>query len=156
MTSPIPPTQPPPTPDVPYYGEWAWSFDGTGDNSYLHEEGRYSIVQVREGDPVGSGFGYYQICYTGNCYDNVEGGVIMGPGEDNTLTITLFGVDTAGDFRAVYEVVDSDGEIEQDEQGRDVVEGRATYYDPFEIYDPRRGNFRATLTDLPVTFSPTN
>lgn len=77
----------------------------------------------------------------------------MGPGEDNTLTITLFKVDSAGDFVPVYEAVDADGELTPDERGRLVFEGRATYYESY-TNDTARGNFRAVLTDFPVAFPP--
>lgn len=148
----VPPTQPPTEPDVPYYGEWAWSFDRTSDFDF-HYEGRFSIVQVRDVDPAGSGFGFYQTCYGGDCYDFLEGGAIIGPGEDNSLTITLFDVDSAGDFTPVYEAVDSDGELSTDNQGRQVFEGRATYYDTI-ANDSAKGDFKAILTDFPVAFPP--
>ncbi len=147
-----PPTEPPAPPSIPYYGEWAWSF--TLNEGCCNEEGRYSIVQVRDVDPAGSGFGFYQTCYQGDCYDSLEGGAIMGPGEDNTLTITLFQVDSAGDFVAIYEATDDDGGLTKDEQGRDVFEGDGQYFDPNYDDGDERGTFKAILTDFPVAFPP--
>ncbi len=152
-TNPTDPTQPPTT-DVPYYGEWAWSFDRTSDFSF-HDEGRFSIVEVSDSAPAGSGFGYYQDCYEGTCYDSLEGGVVMGPGEDNSLTITMFKTNSANDLVATYEAVDDDGELAEDDQGRQVFEGEATQYD-ITSNDNARGDFTAILTDLPVTFPPAN
>lgn len=150
--APTPPTQPPATPDVPYYGEWAWSF--VPSDGCCNEEGRFSIVQVRDIDAAGSGFGFYQKCYGGNCYDTLEGGVIFGPGEDNTLTITLFTVNSANDFVAVYEATDDDGQLTKDDQGRDVFEGRGNYFDPIYSGGNASGTFRAILTGLSVAFPP--
>lgn len=150
-TNPTDPNQPPTT-DVPYYGEWAWSFDRTSDFSF-HNEGRFSVVEVSDSAPAGSGFGYYQDCYEGTCYDSVEGGVVMGPGEDDPLTITMFKVNSANDLVATYEAVDDDGKLAEDDQGRQVFEGKATQYD-ITSNDNARGDFTAVLTDLPVTFPP--
>jgi hypothetical protein len=44
-------------------------------------------------------------------------------------------------------------ELSTDEQGRQVFEGRATYYD-ITANDSAKGDFRAILTDFPVAFPP--
>jgi hypothetical protein len=153
VTPAPPPTEPePPAQEVPYYGEWAWNFEQTGQYAFYEEEGRFSIVQTLEALPPETGFGFYQICYQGNCYGTPEGGVVFGPNDDGELSIRMYRLDAAGDDVTTYEATDSDGELEADDQGRLVFEGRGRYLDYGN--ETLTGNFTAILTDFPVTFPP--
>ncbi len=136
-----PPTDPPPT-DVPYYGEWAWSFDSTSD---VHNEGRFSIWKKMSRPGIGGGT--YQECSEGACANEVAGGVLFGPDDAGRLSITMLNPD----LLITYEAIDSDGELAEDSQGQMVFEGQSRYYD-LETGDYVTGTFTATLTDLPVAF----
>lgn len=119
----------------------------------FYDEGRFSIVQTRPNLPAGSGFGFYQTCYTGTCYDSLDGGVVFSPDESNNLTITMYRLNSANDAVPTYEATDEDGQLETDEQGRMVFEGRGQSLDNVTS-DALNGDFKAILTDLPPTFPP--
>lgn len=85
----------------------------------------------------------------GTCYDSITGGVIIGPDENNNLTIRMYRLNSANDPVPTYEA--TDGELVADERGRLVFEGRDQSLDNV-TNDPLNGNFKAILTDLPVTF----
>lgn len=155
---PAPITPPPvaPSEGVQYYGEWGWQYQETGDFA-PENEGRFSISEVHTEPGFSGSFGIFQTCYYGNCYDNGEGGVLLGTFEGEGLVAILYRLDTSNDPVPVYIVRDADGEIGQDSQGRDVFEGTAQWVDA--AGGPRNGNFVATnISGTPIitlSLSPT-
>ena len=149
-----PPTTPPTEPaepNVPYYGEWAWSWQQSGDNEF-YDEGRFSIVQVIPEAP-NAGFGFYQTCNQGTCYGQIDGGVLLGINDANQLTVLMYRLNSANDPVATYQAIDDDGKLTADEQGRSVFEGPGQSLDNV-TNGPLNGTFRIILTDLPITFPP--
>lgn len=151
----IPPTQPPETPAVLYYGEWAWSFDPSGQYD-LEQEGRFSITQTATDIGEDVSIGTYQSCYQGSCNNIPEGAVIIGDFAstvDEGLQIIFFRLDSANDPVLTFTVKDSDGELETDDQGRQVLEGRGQYLDNYDG-EKQNGTIRAILIEPAPTFPP--
>ncbi len=156
-TTPTEPVDPSPAePDVPgesvmYYGEWGWSFQGG--ESYQTREGRFSIIDTLEPDVPNASYGLFQNCYN-QCYDSPEGYAVMGIDGNGKLSVRLYRLSSTDDLVPLYEVSDSDGELETDDRGRLVFEGRGTAYEEFS--DVVRGDFRAVfIADEPaLAFAP--
>ena len=148
---PTNPSPAPPTDDIPYYGEWAWSWQQSGGNEFF-DEGRFSIVQVIP-NISNTGFGFYQECNQGVCYDQIDGGVLLGINDENQLTVLMYRLDSANDAVLTYQAIDDDGTLTADEQGRPVFEGPGQSLDNV-TNGPLNGTFKIILTDLPTTFPP--
>lgn len=125
---PNPPREPEPEP-VPYGGEWVWEFE----SEYgFTDEGTISIFEEDTDDDDWEGsFGYWQSCYAGNCFNEIEGVAYIGlapvEGEGVQLVTFLAEEDLAGNVEIIYATIDDNKDLAQDDQGRDEITGDGYY-----------------------------
>lgn len=151
----IPTLPTPPSTNVPYYGEWAWTFEFDFDTDPF--KGQISISQATDVPDISEGgIGAYQNCTDDTPCDGVVTwglGLIglyetpNGPALGLSLIDTIIGID---DVYTKMIGVDADGVLSTDAQGRETITGQAFYY-IVQTGDPYPGTFTATkISDTPT------